>query len=211
MAGKYPEMNLMAFNAPSLPGLSSTGSLSMYVMNLGGDSVDQMNAYAQEFVKKAREHKELGMIYTTFNTDTPAYKFTVDRNKAESLNVPVSSVYTTLQTFLGGSEVNDFNAFGRTWKVVMQADKIFRGDVRNMNMFYVRSNSGSMIPLDALVTNQFDLTVPVVTRFNGASAFKIAGSPASGYSTGQAMTALEADCQRSSAYDLYLRMGRSEP
>jgi multidrug efflux pump subunit AcrB len=105
--------------------------------------------------------------------------------------VPVSSVYTTLQTFLGGSEVNDFNAFGRTWKVVMQADKIFRGDVRNMNMFYVRSNTGSMIPLDALVTNQFDLTVPVVTRFNGASAFKIAGSPASGYSTGQAMTALE--------------------
>jgi hydrophobe/amphiphile efflux-1 (HAE1) family protein len=191
LAGKYPEMNLMAFNAPSLPGLSSTGSLSLYVMNLGGDSVEQMNTYAQEFVKKAHTRKELGMIYTTFNTDTPAYKFTVDRNKAESLNVPVSSVYTTLQTFLGGSEVNDFNAFGRTWKVVMQADKIFRGDVRNMNMFYVRSNSGSMIPLDALVTNQFDLTVPVVTRFNGASAFKIAGSPATGYSTGQAMTALE--------------------
>lgn len=160
-------------------------------MNLGGDSVEQMNTYAQEFVKKAHTRKELGMIYTTFNTDTPAYKFTVDRNKAQSLNVPVSSVYTTLQTFLGGSEVNDFNAFGRTWKVVMQADKIFRGDVRNMNMFYVRSNSGSMIPLDALVTNQFDLTVPVVTRFNGASAFKIAGSPATGYSTGQAMTALE--------------------
>jgi multidrug efflux pump subunit AcrB len=84
-----------------------------------------------------------------------------------------------------------FNAFGRTWKVVMQADKSFRGDVRNMNMFYVRSSTGAMIPLDALVTNEFNLTVPVVTRFNGASAFKIAGSPATGYSTGQAMTALE--------------------
>ena len=191
MSGEYPEMNIMAFNAPSLPGLSSTGSLSLYVMNLGGDSVAQMNEYAQAFVKKAHEHKELGMIYTTFNTDTPSYKFNVDRNKAESLNVPVSSVYTALQTFLGGSEVNDFNAFGRTWKVVMQADKSFRGDVRIMNMFYVRSSTGAMIPLDALVTNEFNLTVPVVTRFNGASAFKIAGSPATGYSTGQAMTALE--------------------
>jgi HAE1 family hydrophobic/amphiphilic exporter-1 len=135
----------------------------------------------------------------------------VDRNKAESLNVPVSSVYTTLQTFLGGSEVNDFNAFGRTWKVVMQADKIFRGDVRNMNMFYVRSNSGSMIPLDALVTNQFDLTVPVVTRFNGASAFKIAGSPASRLFHRSGHDRPGRDCQRSSANELYVRMGRSEP
>ena len=191
MAKEYPEMNIMAFNAAALPGLSSTGSLGMYVMNLGGDSVDQMNEYAQAFVKKAREHKELGTVYTTFSTDTPAYKFTVNREKAESLNVPVSSVYTTLQTFLGGSEVNDFNAFGRTWKVVMQADKSFRGDVRNMNLFFVKSSDGNMIPLDALVTSDFNLSVPTVTRFNGASAFKVAGSPAAGYSTGECMTILE--------------------
>lgn len=191
MAGKYPEMNIMAFNAPALPGLSSTGSLSMYVMNLGGDEVSAMNEYAQAFVQKARQHPELGMVYTTFSTDTPAYQFVVDRQKAETLNVPVSSVYTALQTFLGGSEINDFNAFGRTWKVVMQADKTFRGDVKNMNLFFVRSSTGAMVPLDALVTSNFNLSVPSMTRFNGASAFKIAGSPASGYSTGQAMAALD--------------------
>ena len=187
---KYPEMNIMAFNAPTLPGLSSTGTISMYVMNLAGDSVQTMNEYAQEFLAKARTHPAVGNIYTTFGTDTPSYRFSVDREKCESLNVPVASVYQTMQAFLGGYEVNDFNAFGRTWKSVLQAAAEYRGSARDMNMFFVRSNTGQMIPLDALVTADFELTVPSVTRYNGASAFKIAGDPAAGYSTGEAMAAL---------------------
>lgn len=191
MAAQVPEMNIMAFEEPALPGLSSTGSLSMYVMNLGGDDVNTMNTVAQQFVAKANQRPEIGVAYTTFNTDTPAYKFVVDREKAESLNVPVASVFTALQTFLGGSEINDFNNFGRTWRVVMQADKAFRDDVKNMSFFYVKSSAGDMVPLNTLVTTNPDLTVPSVTRFNGASAFKIAGSPKAGYSSGQAMSALE--------------------
>ena len=191
LAAQTPEMNIMAFNMSALPGLSSTGSLSMYIMNLAGDSIDQMNVYAQQFVMKANQRPEVGIAYTTFNTDTPGYKFNVDREKAEALNVPVASVFTTLQTFLGGSEVNDFNNFGRTWKVVMQAQPEYRDDVKNMRFFYVKSNTGAMIPLDTLVTVEPEMTVPAITRFNGANAFKIAGSPADGYSTGQAMAALE--------------------
>jgi HAE1 family hydrophobic/amphiphilic exporter-1 len=191
LAAQTPEMNVMAFNMPALPGLSSTGSLSMYIMNLAGDSIDQMNVYAQQFVMKANQRPEIGVAYTTFNTDTPGYKFNVNREKAESLNVPVASVFTTLQTFLGGAEVNDFNNFGRTWKVVMQAQPEYRDDVKNMRFFYVKSNTGAMIPLDSLVTVEPEMTVPAITRFNGASAFKIAGTPADGYSTGQAMAALE--------------------
>lgn len=191
MAAQEPAINVMAFNEPALPGLSATGSISMYILNLGGDDVTTMNQVAQKFVIAANQRPEIGVAYTTFNTDTPAYKFKVDRAKAESLNVPVASVFTTLQTFLGGSEVNDFNNFGRTWKVVMQAQPEFRDDVKNMQYFYVRSTKGDMIPLDSLVTTESTMTVPVVSRFNGASAFKIAGMPAPGYSTGQAMQALE--------------------
>ena len=191
LAPKYPGLNIMAFPEPALPGLSSTGSLSLYVMNLGGDDVNTMNNYAKQFVAKANQRPEIGVAYTTFNTDTPGYKFVVDREKAESLNVPVSSVFTTLQAFLGGSEVNDFNNFGRTWKVVVQAQPQYRDDVKNMRFFFVKSNNGDMVPLDTLVKADPDMTVPSVSRFNGASAFKIAGSPADGYSTGQAMAALE--------------------
>lgn len=190
LAAQTPGMNVMAFNEPALPGLSATGSISMYIMNLGGDDVNRMNQYARQFLLKANQRPEIGVAYTTFNTDTPGYKFNINREKAEALNVPVASVFTTLQTFLGGSEVNDFNNFGRTWKVVMQAQPEFRDDIKNLRFFYVKSNNNEMVPLDSLVSVEPEMTVPSVTRFNGASAFKIAGSPADGYSTGQAMIAL---------------------
>ena len=191
IGSEMPEVNVLAFNEAALPGLSSTGSISLFVQNLGSNDVQEMSRVAREFVSKARQRPELGTVYTTFNTDTPAYRFEVDRKKAASLKVPVSSIFATLQTFLGGSEVNDFNDFGRTWKVVMQAQPRFRDDVRNMHFFYVRSETGAMIPLDTLVTSEYNMTVPVVTRFDGASSFKVGGSPAAGYSSGQAMEALE--------------------
>lgn len=188
---KFPDANVMAFQPPSLPGASSTGTLSMYIMNLGGEDVTQMNERAQEFLSKARQRPEIGMIYTTLNTTTPMYKFNVDRDKAQSLNVPVSSVFTALQTFLGGYEINDLNNFGRTWKVVMQATDNYRSNVDDMRYFFVRSNDGQMIPLNTLVSYENTNSSVVMTRFNGASAIKIAGDPAEGYSTGQAMDALE--------------------
>lgn len=191
IGASMPEVNVMAFNMPALPGLSETGSLSLYVMNLGGDSVQVMDKYAKEFVKRANMEPSISVAYTTFNTDTPGLIFDVNREKCQALGVPVSDVFSTLQSFLGGMEVNDFNNFGRTWKVVMQADANFRNDARKMNCFFVRSKNGQMIPLDTLVTTKPNMTVPSVSRFNGASAFKIAGSPASGYSTGDAMAALE--------------------
>ena len=188
---KFPDATVMAFQPPALPGASSTGSLSMYIMNLGGEDVSLMNERAQEFLAKARQRPEIGMIYTTLNTTTPMYKFNVDRDKAQSLNVPVSSVFSALQTFLGGYEINDLNNFGRTWKVVMQADDKYRSNVDDMRYFFVRSNDGTMVPLNTLVTYDNENSSVVMTRFNGARAIKIAGDPAEGYSTGQAMDALE--------------------
>ncbi|WP_455651442.1 efflux RND transporter permease subunit [Phascolarctobacterium sp.] len=191
IGAQMPQISVMAFDPPALPGASGTGSLSLYLMNLGGDNMERMQEVANEFLAKANSRPEIGMAYTTFNTNTPVYQFNVDRAKAESLNVPVASVYTALQTFLGGSEINDFNAFGRTWKVVMQADSQYRTNVNDMRYFFVRSNAGDMVPLNTLVTDESQTSSATVTRFNGVRAIKIAGSPAAGYSTGQAMTALE--------------------
>ena len=191
MGAKFPDATVMAFQPPSLPGASNTGTLSLYLMNLGGEDVNTMGERANEFLAKVRKRPEIAQIYTTLNTTTPMYKFDVDREKAQSLNVPVSTVYTALQAFLGGNEINDINAFGRTWKVVMQADAKYRTGVDDMRYFFVRSNDGQLIPLNTLVTPKENNSSVVMTRFNGASAIKIAGDPANGYSTGQAMAAIE--------------------
>ena len=191
MGAQIPDATVMAFQPPSLPGASSTGTLSLYLMNLGGEDVNTMGERANEFLAACRKRPEIGMLYTTLNTNTPMYQFEVDRDKAQSLNVPVSTVYSALQAFLGGNEINDINNFGRTWKVVMQADEKYRTGVEDMRYFFVRSNDGRSIPLNTLVKPTPKNSSVVMTRFNGASAIKISGDPASGYSSGQAMAAIE--------------------
>lgn len=191
MGAQIPDATVMAFQPPSLPGASSTGTLSLYLMNLGGEDVNTMGERANEFLAACRKRPEIGMLYTTLNTNTPMYQFEVDRDKAQSLNVPVSTVYSALQAFLGGNEINDINNFGRTWKVVMQADEKYRTSVEDMRYFFVRSNDGKSIPLNTLVKPSPKNSSVVMTRFNGASAIKISGDPASGYSSGQAMAAIE--------------------
>lgn len=191
MGAQIPDATVMAFQPPSLPGASSTGTLSLYLMNLGGEDVNTMGERANEFLAACRKRPEIGMLYTTLNTNTPMYQFEVDRDKAQSLNVPVSTVYSALQAFLGGNEINDINNFGRTWKVVMQADEKYRTGVEDMRYFFVRSNDGKSIPLNTLVKPTPKNSSVVMTRFNGASAIRISGDPASGYSSGQAMAAIE--------------------
>lgn len=191
MGAQIPDATVMAFQPPSLPGASSTGTLSLYLMNLGGEDVNTMGERANEFLAACRKRPEIGMLYTTLNTNTPMYQFEVDRDKAQSLNVPVSTVYSALQALLGGNEINDINNFGRTWKVVMQADEKYRTGVEDMRYFFVRSNDGKSIPLNTLVKPTPKNSSVVMTRFNGASAIKISGDPASGYSSGQAMAAIE--------------------
>lgn len=191
LGNQNPAATGMAFNQAVLPGLSNTGSLSLYIMDTTGHDTAVMAKDVQGVLAKIRQRPEVATIYTTFTDNTPALQFDVDRAKAESLNVPVSSVFTALQANLGGSEVNDFNLLGKTWKVVIQADPKYRGDVKSFSNLYVASNTGALVPLSALVTSKEIPAAPVITRFNGARGAKIAGSPASGYSTGQAISAIE--------------------
>jgi hydrophobe/amphiphile efflux-1 (HAE1) family protein len=191
MGAETPEATVRAFNVAVLPGMSSTGSLSLYIMDTVGKDTDTMNQDVQKLLGLINQRPEVSMAYTTFSNSTPSIEFELDREKTESLDIPVSNVTTALQANLGGSEINDFNLLGRTWKVVMQADPKFRADTKELSNIFVKNNSGDLIPISAVVTAKEIQAPPVITRFNNARGAKIAGAPATGYSTGQAIEAIE--------------------
>ncbi len=186
-----PEARVVSFNAPSLPGIGTVGGFTLMIQDKGGNSIEEIDRVSKEFMAAARKRPEIGMIYSTFGIDTPGYRFDVDREKAEQLGVPVKDVFTALQTFLGGVQVNDFNRFGRSYKVVMQAEQQFRNDVEGTRFFFVRSSSGVMVPLNTLIKPQTITAPPVIKRFNGYRTIQVGGNPALGYSSGQALAALE--------------------
>lgn len=186
-----PEATVRAFAPPSLPGIGAMGGFTMILEDKGGHSSAEIDTIAKQFLAAARQRPEIGMIYTTYSNDTPGYKYVVDREKAKLLGVPVSDVFNALQAFLGGLEVNDFNNFGRSYKVVLQAEPQFRSTVDDIRYFFVRSSSGTMVPLDTLVKAEPTNGPAIIQRFNGYRAVQINGSSAPGFSSGQTMTALE--------------------
>ncbi len=137
------------------------------------------------------QRPEIGTIYSNFRVDTPGYRYEVDREKAKALGIPVDSVFNALSVFLGGLEVNDFNRFGRTYKVVIQAEPQFRNDANATRFFFVRTAQGKMVPLDTLVKPVPVSGPSVIQRFNGYRTIQVGGNPAPGYSSGQAIKALE--------------------
>ena len=185
------ESNLIAFNAAALPGIGGMGKLSMMLQNRGGGSLEEMQAVAGRFIAAANNLPEIGVFYSTFRMDTPGYRFDIDRERAEILGVSVSDVFQTLQYFMGGSQVNDFNAFGRSFKVIMQADAQYRAEPGSIRYLFVRNQRGDMIPLNALIKPVSISGPPSINRFNAYPAIQIGGDPAPGYSTGQALDALE--------------------
>ena len=190
-ASRMPEAITMAFNVPPLPGIGSFGGFSFILQDRSGHTPQELDETTRAFLSEARKRPEIALIYSTFRTDTPGYNFEVDREKAQKLGVPVSSVLNTMQAFLGGLQVNDFNRYGRTYKVVIQADSSFRRGVEDMRSLYVASNTGMMVPLSTLV-NAVQVNNPTaVKRFNGFRSVMVGGNPAPGYSTGQVIQALE--------------------
>ena len=186
-----PEATVLSFNYPPLPGVGTMGGFTLMLEGRGSNSDEEMNRVSQEFLATARKRPEVGTIYSNFRVDTPGYRFEVDRDKIKALGIPVDNVFNALQVFLGGLEVNDFNIFDRTYKVVIQAETQFRSDVDSSRFFFVRTATGKMVPLNTLV-KPIPVSGPsLIQRFNGYRTIKIGGTPAPGYSSGQALTALE--------------------
>lgn len=188
---RLPEATVLAFNPPALPGLGIVGGFTLMLEDRAGGLVEEMDRVSREFLAAARQRPEIGMIYSTFQANTPGYRFEVDRDKAEKLGVPVSDVFAALQTFLGGAQVNDFNRFGRTYKVIMQAEPQFRSETDATRLLFLRSASGTMVPLSTLLRAEPVNAPASIKRYNGFRAVQINGNPAPGYSSGQAIAALE--------------------
>jgi hydrophobe/amphiphile efflux-1 (HAE1) family protein len=190
-SSQISEAMVLVFGPPTLPGVGSYGGFTFMLQDKTGGNVEELDDISQQFIAAARQRPEIGLVYSTFRTDTPGYHFEVDREKAMKLGIQVKDVFNALQTFLSGLEVNDFNRFGRTYKVVMQAEAQYRSNVDATRFLFLRSAAGEMIPLNTLL-KAVPINAPsVIKRFNGFRAVQIGGNPAPGYSSGQAMAALE--------------------
>ncbi len=189
--GTIPEATSLVFNPPPIPGLGSTGGFSFKLQDRAGATPQELAQTAADFIAAARQRPEIGNLYSTFDPRTPAFRLDVDREKAKKLGVPISDVLSALQTFLGGSNINDFSRFGRTYKVTMQAEPKYRSDIQGTDQFYVRSGDGKMIPLSSLVTS-VPISAPLVTqRYNLYRTAELGGDAAPGYSSGDAIKAME--------------------
>jgi hydrophobe/amphiphile efflux-1 (HAE1) family protein len=186
-----PDATVLALNPPALPGLGSFGGFSLKLQDRGGGTPFELAAIADQFIAAAKKRPEIGSIRTGLNPHTPAYVLDVDREKCKKLGVPLSDVFAALQTFLGGAQVNDFNRFGRSYKVTLQAEPSFRGDISAMSLFYVRSAEGVMVPLSTLITPVSASSPAVLQRYNQFREADVSGDAAPGFSSGQATAALE--------------------
>jgi hydrophobe/amphiphile efflux-1 (HAE1) family protein len=186
-----PGARVFAFGPPPLPGYGNVAGFTLQLQDRSGGSVDQLAAYANQVIAEAAKRPELARLSTTFQPSTPQVKVELDREKARTLGVPVDSVFQTLQAYLSGLYVNDFVKFGRVYKVFLQAEPEFTSRPNDIGKFFVRNNDGGMVPLNTLVTVTKMSGPNFVTRFNLYLAAEMMGSPAPGYSSAQAMKAME--------------------
>jgi HAE1 family hydrophobic/amphiphilic exporter-1 len=190
---QIPEAIVLAFDPPSIPGLGTTGGFEFQVEDLTGRGSEVLNEVTQALIAEARKQPELdaSQLFTSFSTSTPQYNYDLDRSKAKLLGLSLPDVFNTLQIYLGSLYVNDFNLFGRTFRVTIQADKGARATASDLSRLYVRNSSGGMVPLSTLGTLKPIVGPETVPHYNNYQSALINGGPAPGYSTGQAIAAME--------------------
>ncbi len=180
------------FLPPAIPGLGAAGGFSLWLQDQSGGSVDFLYQNLQRFLTAARKRPELQNVNAVFRAGVPQVYVDVDRDKAIKQGVPIGDVYQTLQTYLGAVFVNQFNRFGRQWRVFMSGEPEARANTQQIGQYYVRNNDGNMVPLSALVTIRNTAGPEYTTRFNLFRSAQVTGSASPGHSSQQAMAALEA-------------------
>ncbi|MBO0862693.1 MAG: efflux RND transporter permease subunit, partial [Chloracidobacterium sp.] len=191
LSSQIPEATAFAFLPPAIPGLGNAGGFSFWLQDRAGGSVEFLSQNVQKFLEACRKRPELTGVNSQFSAATPQIFADVDRDKALKQGVAIADVYQTLQAYLGGLYLNQFNRFGRQWRVFMQAEGEERRSEEDINQYYVRNNDGNMVPLSSLVTTRRISGPEYTNRFNLYRAAQILGAAAPGYSSGQAMDALE--------------------
>ncbi|HEU4574308.1 MAG TPA: multidrug efflux RND transporter permease subunit [Chitinophagaceae bacterium] len=186
------EARILAIAPPAINGLGATAGFTFELQQTTStDNIQQFEQVARNFLAKLNQRPEIAMAYTFFTTHTPSYQVDVDREKAKKLGVQINDIYANLSALLGSSYVNDFNIYGRNFRVVAQADTGYRKDLSDIGNYYVRNSAGNMIPLSALVTTKVIETPSLISHYNIYRSIEINGSPKPGYSSGQAIEALK--------------------
>lgn len=186
------EARILVIAPPAVPGLGATSGFTFELLQTTStDDIKQFEKVANDFLMKLYQRPEIGAAFTFFNARTPSYQFDVDREQAKKMGVLVSDVYSTLSNFLGSSYVNDFNLYGRNFRVMSQADSSYRSSLAGVEKFYVRNNQGRMIPLGSLLTSKVIEAPAVISHYNVYRSVEINGSPKPGYSSGEAIQALQ--------------------
>ena len=185
-----PDAQAFAFLPPAIPGIGQASGVDFFIQDYSGNTVDYLWQNTQKFLAAAHKRPEIARMNLTFTPAAPQMYAAVDKDKVFKLGVTIESVYAALQTLLGGFYVNQFNRFGRVWKVFVEAEPQYRARAKDVGQFYVTNNAGTMVPLSTLVDMQRVFGPEYTTRFNEYRSIEIFAFPAPGYSTGDAMNAI---------------------
>jgi HAE1 family hydrophobic/amphiphilic exporter-1 len=188
---KIQEAIAIAFIPPAIDGLGNAGGFQMQLQDRGGLGLQELQTLTDEIITDGNGQAGLTGLNTTFRSNVPQIFADIDRTKAKTLDVPLSSVFNTLQAFLGSAYVNDFNRFGRTWQVRVQADHEFRVEPEDIRELDVRNGSGDMVPIGTVVNVTDTFGPQVIQRYNLYPSAQINGEPAAGFSSGQALGLME--------------------
>ena len=191
LAMKITEASAFAFGPPAIPGLGNGSGFSIMVQDRMGNTPDYLSQNTMAFIKAANARPEIGRAFTTFQSNVPQRYLDIDKEKALKLGVSLNDLYTTIGAFMGGTYVNDFTRFGRLYKTYIQAESQYRVEESQIENFFVRNDAGKMVPLSTVATVKPFAGPDYTTRFNLFRAVEVTGGPAPGYTSAQAMQALE--------------------
>ncbi|WP_116124647.1 efflux RND transporter permease subunit [Lewinella sp. IMCC34183] len=181
---------------PPIPGLGSTSGFSFILQDRSGNaSVAEFEQTMNEFIGRINQREEITGAFSFFTAQSPSYQLTVDRVRAKQLDVPLTNIYNTLSTYLGSSYINDFTLYGRTFRVVAQADTNYRAEIEDLQDYYVMNTEGTMVPMSNLITYELGSTAPLISHYNLFRSASISGNAAEGFSSGQALEALREEAE----------------
>ncbi len=185
------QAQVFAFSPPAIPGLGTGSGFTFMLQDRVGNTPAYLGHQAVQFIAAAKKRKEIGSVRTTFSPNVPQKLIEVDRDKALKAGISLNDIYTTIGAFLGGSYVNDFNKFGRLYRAYIQAEPEYRLNAKKLGQFFIRNKQGKSVPLSAFIKVQEVYGPDYTNRFNLMRAAEISGTPAQGYTSAQAMAALE--------------------
>jgi hydrophobe/amphiphile efflux-1 (HAE1) family protein len=191
LAQQVRTASVIAFNLPPIIGLSTSGGFEYQLEALEGQEPTQIGSVMQGLIAAANQDKNLSRVFSTFTATNPSIHLDIDRDKAQALGVGISDIFSSLSATLGGTYINDFNLFGRTWQVNLQGEEQGRRDLSSIWNIYVRNNANQMVPLQSLASLRIVHGPQVITRYNNYRAVTINGSPGAGISSGAALAAMD--------------------